>query len=255
MGLFVVFRNIKHSLAFRPLGMLLSLPQILFSFLHCQLELQHWLITQPNLFPGVNSLMCHLESPSGKHSLPRCLGVLLHQPSDSSPSSAKFMLLPAVDCIQWLISAGILRSGYLCPNKDNYEGSYILQTSSWSWLHLPLGLHWSWLLLYSLLPFSPFHKRLSHGNSLINILHIKLHLRVCFLRNPICATSGPAEEGRSDKMGEKVKDTKHWPSMRFVKTFKYIFNPIEIQQIQELLCQSGFSQENKGTAFITRIGN
>lgn len=118
---------------------------------------------------------------------------LLHLKRTSLPKS---MLFPSVARIQWPSSAIILRSGHLCPNRQLWRPC-VLQASPWSWLHLVL--HWNWFLLYSLLlPSSPSHKCLSNGHSVINFLHINPHRRVCFFRNPICDTSGPAEEGGSD---------------------------------------------------------
>lgn len=181
-------------------------------------------------------MIYHPEPPSKKHLLLQFLGVLLHQPSANSPFREHFTpkelpypsscsgLYPIIEqCQNIKVLAIFAQTG--TKWRVLYSPDLLMELDT-----PPLGLHWRWLLLSSLLlPLSPFHKHLSHGNDLIDIFHIKLSLRVCFFRNPIWDTSRTTEEGRSDKVGEKMKDTKHSPPMRLIKAFKYLFNPIEIQ--------------------------
>ena len=81
---------------------------------------------------------------------------------------------------------GIKRPGHLSPIWDNSEEPFQHQSSLWGQLRLSLGLHpslTSCSVQFCLSP--PFQRYWYQGHSLINILPVKIHLRVCFPGNPI----------------------------------------------------------------------
>lgn len=133
LGLSVVAQNVKHSLSFRPLDILPSLPQIYPPFFTPSYKLQHWLKTQPNLFPGVNSML-YTQSPfkealvapvSGSAIAPafsqQSLQGTLHPKEPPCPRSCSL--------VQWAISSSwaapeILSSGHLCQTATKWRVLY-----------------------------------------------------------------------------------------------------------------------------------
>lgn len=136
--------------------------------------------------------LMHTQIPSMKTLLPSLQGAPI---ADSLQLSAPFRNWLAVEsCLtqdhapsqvaysQWLINAGVSWPDYLGPMQNKSEGPLLLQIAPGCIGHAAQLNFSFWLLLLS----SPFCRFWYQGNSLVNTLLDKLHLRVYRPGNPTC---------------------------------------------------------------------